>query len=92
MKRTQSTNAWSLAGEEAVAFSLEGGEAAPVTRESGEAAACALAREGRRRPSLDLHSGRDRDKTPKPLLSRTSCLQPAKIACARPEDHVSIYY
>ena len=25
---------------------------------------------------------RDREKTPKPLLSRSSCLQPAKIACA----------
>ena len=54
MKQTQ-THAWSPAGEEAVAYSLARRNAAVVTRESGEVAACFLARERRRRQSLDLH-------------------------------------
>ena len=71
MKQTQ-THVWSLAGEEAVSYSLARGKAAAVTRESGEIAAYSLA------PALYLGraAGRDRGKTPKPLLS-CSCLQPA---------------
>ena len=80
MKQTQ-RHAWSLAGEEAVAYSLARGKAAAVTQESGEVAACSLAHERRRQQSLALGPHRDREKTPKPLLSRSSCLQPAKIAC-----------
>ena len=73
MKQTQ-TQAWSLAGEEAVAYSLARGKAAAVIRENGEVAACYLARERRRQQSLALGPRRDREKTPKPLLSY---LQPA---------------
>ena len=72
MKQTQ-THAWSLAGEEAVAYSLARGKAAAVTRESGEVVACSLARQ----QSLALGPCWDRENTPKPLLSRCSCLQPA---------------
>ena len=68
MKQKQ-THAWSLAGEEAVAYSLVRGKAAAVTLESGEVAARgALWRE----QSLALGPRRDREKTPKPLLSRSS--------------------
>ena len=76
MKQTQ-THAWSLAGEEAVAYWLAGKKAAAVTRDSGEVAACSLTRREREGDGSHLHSGRDREKTPKPLLSRTRCLQPA---------------
>ena len=76
MKQTQ-THAWSLAEEQAVAYSLARGKAAAVTRESGEVAACSLARERRRQQSLALGLRQDREKTPKPLLSRSSFLQPA---------------
>ena len=78
MKQTQ-THVWSLAGEEAVSYSLARGKA--VTRESGEIAAYSLA----------PWRGRDRGKTPKPLLS---CLSRPSLAPryrawgARPEDHV----
>ena len=76
MKQTQ-THAWSLAGEAAVAYLLARGKAAAVTWESGEVAACSLARErSRRQQSLALGPRRDREKTLKPLLSRSSCLQP----------------
>ena len=75
MKQTQ-THAWSLA-EEAVAYSLARGKAAAVTRVSGEVAACSLVRERRRQQSLALGPRQDREKIPKPLLSRSSCLQPA---------------
>ena len=78
MKQTQ-THAWSPAGEEAVAYSLARRNAATVTLESGEVAACFLAREKRRRQSLDridLHlvtwagrAGRRTGTRPKPLLS-----------------------
>ena len=68
MKQTQT---WSLAGEEAVSSSLARGKAAAVTRESGEIAAYSLA--PWREQSLALYlgraAGRDRGKTPKPLLS-----------------------
>ena len=57
MKQTQ-THAWSPAGEEAIAYSLARRNVAAVTRESGEVAAYFLARERRRRQSLDLHLGR----------------------------------
>ena len=72
MKQTQ-IHVWSLAGEEAVSYSLARGKAAAVTRESGEVAAYTL----RREQSLALGPyvpRRDRGKTPKPLLSRSSCL------------------
>ena len=72
MKQTQNTRG-SLVGKEAVAYSLARGKAVAVTRESGEVAACSLARERRRRQSLALEQRREREKTPKPLLSRSSC-------------------
>ena len=92
MKQTQ-THVWSLAGEEAVSYSLARGKAAAVTRESGEIAAYSLA--PWREQSLALvhlgrAAGRDRGKTPKPLLS---CLSRPSLAPryrawgARPEDH-----
>ena len=91
MKQTQ-THVWSLAGEEAVSYSLARGKAAAITRESGEIAAYSLA--PWREQSLALGpccAGRDRGKTPKPLLS---CLSRPSLAPiyrawgARPEDHV----
>ena len=60
MKQTQNTRVI-LAGEEVVAYSLVRGKAAAVTREGGEVAACSLPQ--------------DKEKTPEPLLSRSSCLQ-----------------
>ena len=76
MKQTQT---WSLAGEEAVSYSLARGKAAAVTRESGEIAAYSLA--PWREQSLALYlgraAGRDRGKTPKPLLS---CLSRPSLA------------
>ena len=90
MKQTQT---WSLAGEEAVSYSLARGKAAAVTRESGEIAAYSLV--PWREQSLALYlgraAGRNRGKTPKPLLS---CLSRPSLAPryrawgARPEDHV----
>ena len=91
MKQTQ-THVWSLAGEEAVSYSLARGKAAAVTRESGEIAAYSLA--PWREQSLALGpccAGRDRGKTPKPLLS---CLSRPSLAPryrawgARLEDYV----
>ena len=97
MKQTQT---WSLAGEEAVSYSLARGKAAAVTRESGEIAAYSLAPWREQSLALDLGraAGRDRGKTPKPLLS---CLSRPSLAPsldiyryrawgARPEDHVII--
>ena len=45
----------------------------------GEVAACSLARERRRRQSLAACTWplRDREKTLEPLLSKSSCFQPA---------------
>ena len=70
MKQTQ-THVWSLAGEEAVSYSLARGKAAAVTRESGEIAAYSLApwRSLALSTWAVLRAGRDRGKTPKPLLS-----------------------
>ena len=71
MKQTQ-THVWSLAGEEAVSYSLARGKAAAVTRESGEIAAYSSSLAPWREQSLALGpccAGRDRGKTPKPLLS-----------------------
>ena len=72
MKQTQ-THVWSLAGEEAVSYSLARGKAAAVTRESGEVAAYSLARAVSISCTWAVPR-RDRWKTPKPLLSRSSCL------------------
>ena len=74
MKQTQ-THAWSLAGEIAVTYSLARENVAAVTRGSGEVAAYSLARKRRRQQSLG--SRRDKEKTHKPLLSRSGCLLPA---------------
>ena len=78
MKQTQ-THVCSLAGEEAVSYSLARGKAAAVIQESGEVAAYSLARDRRQQQflALGLRRDRDREKTPKPLLIRSSCLQPA---------------
>ena len=95
MKQTQ-THVWSLAREEAVSYSLARGKAAAVTRESGEIAAyslapCTMARGASSLLHLGRAAGRDRGKTPKPLLS---CLSRPSLAPryrawgARPEDHV----
>ena len=70
MKQTQ-THGRSLAGEEAVLYSLARGKAAAVTRESGDVAAYSLARAV---SCTWAAPRRDRGKTPKPLLSRSSCL------------------
>ena len=70
MKQTQ-THVWSLAGEEAVSYSLARGKAAAVTREGGEVAAYSLAQAVSCTWAMPR---RDRGKTPKPLLSRSSCL------------------
>ena len=69
-----------------MAYSLARGKAAAVTRESGEVAACSLARERRRRQSLALGRLLDKEKTPEPLLSRSSCLQ---LVGSAGLDHVS---
>ena len=90
MKQTQ-THVWSLAGEEAVSYSLARGKAAAVTRESGEIAAYSLAPWREQSPALTCCAGRDRGKTPKPLLSvkLPQPVQPRYRAWgARPEDHV----
>ena len=71
MKQTQ-THVWSLAGEEAVAYSLATGKAAAVTRENGEVVACSLARERRRYIYIALGPRLEREKTLKPLLSRSN--------------------
>ena len=93
MKQTQ-THVWSLAGEEAVSYSLARGKAAVVTRESGEVAAYSLARAVSCTWAVPR---RDRGKTPKPLLSRSSCLNQPNLQCinargARQEDHVITNY
>ena len=74
MKQIQNIHAWSLVREEAVAYYLARGKMAGVTRDSGEAATCSLVQEGRQRAVF-----RARRETPKPLLSRSSRLQPAYI-------------
>ena len=108
------THAWSLAGVEAVAYSLARGKAAAATRESGEVAACSLARERRLPDGSHLQllnwagPRQDREKTPKPLLSRSIdtrlyyLWQKQLAAFSRPryhargarapEDHVSTNY
>ena len=89
MKQTQ-THVWSLAGEEAVSYSLARGKAAAVTRESGEIAAYSLA-PWREQSLAGRATGRDRGKTPKPLLSclsRPSLVPRYRAWGARPEDHV----
>ena len=72
LKQTQ-THAWSLVGEEAVAYSLARGKAAAVTRESGEVYSGVLSG-AREKATAALGPRR---AAPKPLLSRSSCLQPA---------------
>ena len=88
MKQTQ-THVWSLAGEEAVSYSLARGKAAAVTQESGKIAAYSLApwREQSLACAYALGpccAGRDRGKTPKPLLSCLSrpSLDTVRGACA----------
>ena len=75
MKQTENMHAWSLAEEEVVAYSLAIEKAAAVARESGEVVVCFLARERRRRQSLALGPGQRENS--EPLLSRSSCRQPA---------------
>ena len=83
MKQTQ-THVWSLAGEEGVSYSLARGKAAAVTRESGEIAAYSLAPWREQSLALNLGraapAGRDRGKTPKPLLS---CLSRPSLDAVR---------
>ena len=84
MKQIQ-THVWSLAGEEAVSYSLARGKAAAVTQESGKIAAYSLAQSLACAYALGpCCAGRDRGKTPKPLLSCLSrpSLDTVRGACA----------